>query len=139
MAKRGETRPWKVYFEWASGIKGKQSFDNEESANMKARSIRATADFQGEEVSVLVVHEEPTARTSTPRSPRSTPSTTADSWSVHLVWGGEREDGSDMQSKVDLFSSAAAAEAHIHNALGGAATTGTTLTASITYTPGAPQ
>jgi hypothetical protein len=40
MAKRGETRPWRVRFEWANGVKGVDTFRTEEDAERRAREIR---------------------------------------------------------------------------------------------------
>jgi hypothetical protein len=43
MAKRGETRPWRMRFEFENGICGTETFHSEEQANFKADQIRRNA------------------------------------------------------------------------------------------------
>lgn len=53
MAKRGETRPWQVRFEWiGSGITGADSFTSEDRALSKVRLLRQNA-INREEVLVV--------------------------------------------------------------------------------------
>jgi hypothetical protein len=44
MAKRGETRPWRLTFVWDSGIKGVETFSEREYAEDKATWFRDYAD-----------------------------------------------------------------------------------------------
>lgn len=40
MAKRGETRPWRVRYEWENGVKGCETFSDEWRAEACADEIR---------------------------------------------------------------------------------------------------
>jgi hypothetical protein len=56
MAKRGETRPWKVSFHWENGVHGTDSKASEDEARMLAESIHRTAETRGMRVDVAVTH-----------------------------------------------------------------------------------
>lgn len=58
MAKRGETRPWRVTYEWDNGIKGSQSYQTEDHANLKADEIRRNAAHTDATVMVTVAHRD---------------------------------------------------------------------------------
>lgn len=62
MAKRGETRPWKVEYKWPSGIKGKESFGSLELAELTAERLRRAADWRDEEVEIRVYCTEDSGR-----------------------------------------------------------------------------
>lgn len=40
MSKRGETRPWRVAFEWSNGVKGVDTYSRKDEADMNADRIR---------------------------------------------------------------------------------------------------
>lgn len=46
MAKRGETRPWRVRFEWKNGVKGTSSHITREDAESRAAEIRRNAELR---------------------------------------------------------------------------------------------
>lgn len=57
MAKRGEKLPWKVIYQWSTGVGGKIACHSEDSANMKANEIRRHgANRDDAEVTVEVVY-----------------------------------------------------------------------------------
>lgn len=56
MAKRGETRPWQVRYEWENGVKGTGSYVSEDRAQAQADMIRTTAERRDMRVTVTVGH-----------------------------------------------------------------------------------
>jgi hypothetical protein len=50
MAKRGETRPHRVRFEWANGVKGCETFTSRDRANDFMDQLARTATQSGLEV-----------------------------------------------------------------------------------------
>lgn len=58
MAKRGETRPWRVTYRWDSGIGGTEAYASEDQANYKADQIRQAAIRQDRDVTVSVTLKE---------------------------------------------------------------------------------
>ena len=54
MAKRGETRPWRVTYQWDSGINGTIVCATEDQANFKADEIQRHADMQNRYVEINV-------------------------------------------------------------------------------------
>lgn len=49
MAKRGEKRPWKVQWEWSSGIKGTTSHTSRDDAETQADRIRQAGENREDE------------------------------------------------------------------------------------------
>lgn len=61
MAKRGERRPWRVTFEWSSGVKGVDTFISQDEAEMRAEKIRKAAEWRDDAtVTVTVAHRDET-------------------------------------------------------------------------------
>ena len=59
MAKRGETRPWRLQYVWESGIKGVSTFRSQEEADYKAQDLRDYAErCGGSAITVTVTHRE---------------------------------------------------------------------------------
>ena len=58
MAKRGETRPWRLQFVWESGIKGTVTFRSQEEADYKAQDMRDYAERTSSSVDITVTHKE---------------------------------------------------------------------------------
>jgi hypothetical protein len=58
MAKRGETRPWKVSYVHENGIKGTSSFTSRDGAEMHAQMIQENADRRGMTTAITVTYRE---------------------------------------------------------------------------------
>lgn len=58
MAKRGETRPWRVRFEWANGIKGTITTDAVEYADDHAAKLCRNADNNGSSILIRIEHRQ---------------------------------------------------------------------------------
>jgi hypothetical protein len=52
MAKRGETRPYRMHFEWDNGVKSTQTFHSEEARQRVIDQIRETAERIDREVTI---------------------------------------------------------------------------------------
>lgn len=58
VAKRGERLPWKVQYEWTSGIKGKNAYGSQDLAELKAAQIREAGERRPDaDVAVEVVYQ----------------------------------------------------------------------------------
>ena len=58
MAKRGETRPWRLQYAWESGIKGVITFRTQAEADYKAQEMRANAEWSESSIDITVTHRE---------------------------------------------------------------------------------
>ena len=58
MAKRGETRPWKLHFIWENGVKGVTPFRTQEEATWRADDMREYAKRIESGVTITVTHRE---------------------------------------------------------------------------------
>lgn len=58
MAKRGETRPWRVRYEWENGVKGCETFSDEWRAEACADEIRRAAEHRDLSVSITIEHRD---------------------------------------------------------------------------------
>ena len=57
MAKRGETRPWRLSYDWTDrGISGVNAYRTEEQANSKADEMLSYAARIGRKITVKVAH-----------------------------------------------------------------------------------
>ena len=54
MSKRGETRPFRVIFEWSNGVKGVATYGTADEAEMCANEIRRNAEHRNDSVLVVV-------------------------------------------------------------------------------------
>ncbi len=54
MAKRGETRPWRMRFVWDNGVKDTVTYATVEQANYQAEKMQAYADLIGSTISISV-------------------------------------------------------------------------------------
>lgn len=54
MAKRGETRPWRVRYVWDTGIKGTATFGSEDEALWQKSKIEDAAELQDRTVTVTI-------------------------------------------------------------------------------------
>lgn len=57
MAKRGETRPWRMRFQWSNGIKGVATYETREQADDEARKIQVYAAAFREDMTVTTTVE----------------------------------------------------------------------------------
>jgi len=58
MAKRGETRPWRLQYVWESGIKGVTTFRSQEEADYKAKDLREYAERVNSSITITVSHRD---------------------------------------------------------------------------------
>lgn len=58
MAKRGETRPWRVQYEWASGIKGSSTHSDRHGALGALRETLRASHHRDAAVTVTVLNRE---------------------------------------------------------------------------------